>query len=536
MENKKISAYYDVIFIIGALLIYVYASILNLHHFELTRRGGSNDEFVSVFHAITVSQNWHSPRSIYWLLVSQRMPFAYLFIVPITFFVPLNELTLRLPNILFGAAIILVLYPLAKRVFNRTTAILSILLYLSSGMFAVNRLTLGVSNCVFFITLGFFFLTRINREAKTFQYRYVIYSALSLLVANLTFQDVLMFSFGGIAVLLIMQHQFKWPPSIGRRYIVIFCSIYWGTFFLYYLSSIIAFGLYNYIMHRPIDFRALGTIAQYIERTHNGIGNNNLLPYIRTYLSYNSLPHSVVFFIGLALSFLVKNRYILLIWSYTGFHVLAWMFIMPDRLFEHPLFTLPLFSLIASASYDEIFYKIRHSRYIYFFSYATFIGLCGGSYFLNVSYLNNVSFSDTRKIPAHGMIANSGLKTAGYLIREQTSLETIVWFYRPELLQGISFYANRPAMNIERLEDVAALQEGVIISTPDSPANETFMRHFPSKIIIMRNQETLLYVYFIRQTAFHEKNATYDADVYDKKYDALFQRNEHYNNLLLQAH
>ena len=54
--------------------------------------------------------------------------------------------------------------------------------------------------------------------------------------------------------------------------------------------------------------------------------------------------------------------------------------------------------------------------------------------------------------------------------------------------------------------------------------------------IIMRNQETLLYVYFIRQTAFHEKNATYDADVYDKKYDALFQRNEHYNNLLLQAH
>ena len=86
---------------------------------------------------------WPLPR------FGSRPPLTYLFAVQFLWILPLNEFTLRLPYALFGIFQLPLVFKTSEMLFGRRVAVVAMAIFACSGMFAINRLSFGISVYVF---------------------------------------------------------------------------------------------------------------------------------------------------------------------------------------------------------------------------------------------------------------------------------------------------------------------------------------------------------------------------------------------------
>jgi len=370
----------SLVILILFLSFYLFSSIYSLDMREFSE---GEDEIINVMHAIKLSNFTSSPEQLMRPFVINRLPFAYLFITPVPLFFPSNEITLRLPGIIFGVLIIPLLFITTENMFGRKTALISVAFYVCSGIFSINRLTLGIGTCIFFILFSFTFFSKSLKVLETTKSsRLLSYSALSLLIASLTFQDSVMFSFP-ILFLVIYRHI---RQNIALRVIIrrvfIFGGLYYGGLLLYYILGFGVYAIYQNMQNNPIQPANFEPVVHWVRRLEGAaMTNNNLETYFNAYTSYNSMPFVVLLCIGLIFSFVKNKKQVLTILFFIAPHALAWLIIIDGPLLEHPLFILPLLCALAASGIVCLFdFLSKHNTPIAYLYGATIVIALSGSY------------------------------------------------------------------------------------------------------------------------------------------------------------
>jgi hypothetical protein len=510
--------------LILATALYLFSSLVTLSSREFSE---GEDEIVSVEDAIAFSKFTVDPKWVLYPFVTERMPFAYLFLSPVTLFSPVNELTLRLPNILFGAATVWLLFALGQLLFDNRTALLSVSLYVCSGAFAVNRLTIGISNCVFFVTLSLLFLTRYiasNRVMMTS--RSLILSATALLIASLTFQDSLMFAMGFLFSFAMISFGRNASIQPVLRSILLFSAILVGGLVLYYLGGIAIYIVRQCFVHQPIDVLSFGPIAHLMKRSEGVLSRINVLEYLRTYADYNSLIYALVLSLGILLSLAKRGAKTLHIFIFAAPHAFTWMFLVKGSLFEHPLFALPVFAVVASMGYINAWDWLRAKQYrgLSFLLLALYSVSLLYSFVSNNAYFNGF-FSQLlpqheRHIGGHGNIRHVGFKTAGWIVREHPLSNGTV-YVDGNMSGAIGYYADSRVKRVYSTADIDDIAVGFLILPPESPLQAHAASKAEAISIVVHQGKELLSLYFIG-IAPSELASAYDTATYDQVYDALY--------------
>lgn len=367
---------------------------------------------------------------------------------------PVNDFTLRLPYALIGALQMPLLLALASRAFGRRAAAFAGLMLLGTGLFAINRLTLGIS---VFMVLELAGALLLLRYVESKERRWLIFSAVSLAAAALTFFDG--------AVLLAAAILFAWWKHRSRRDTSIAVLASAGVLVAFAVLSLIATSLYSNRVYAGGGLSERGLFSHFADRA-GGIG----LPdtgFFESWLVYVGVPVVLLLLIGLAEALIhikTHRTAAALLLGLAAAHAVLWMFLEP-RL-EHPVFAVPLVIAVAGFGWAQLLRKLNsvaaQSMVAMAVAAIAMAGVVWQQAVFNPETEFTAGLSELREYAlsldyGHGLFDSdaAGLKAVAHLLREETEPDDRV-FVRDGVSAGaVRLYAARDArlLTLERFSD-----------------------------------------------------------------------------------
>ena len=425
-----------------ACMVWATISVYAAGSFEFSE---GEDEVIGVINAMRVADSYHNAFSLLAALTLERPPLSYLAGVPLLWFLPVTEFTLRLPYVVFGILQLPLVFAISYHLFGRRASGVATVLFISSGIFAINRLTLGISVFIFLELLAFYWFISFAKYGKKNR---IVWSFLATLAATLAFQDGAMFalSLGFMAVIV----------SGLSREVITGISLYVFGLITYAMTVICSYYFQALWFGHDFHFFEIGAIDHLIGRS-GGLHPSNILnfEYFQTIAYYISVPLSALLLIGLLLVVvnLRRSQRIGIYWA-IGFvlpHLLVWQF-LSSRL-EHPVFIFPIFSILAAVGLCHAF-DVLKNKIMKVFSVLLVVGVLLVSFCWNQIYFNHPNWAVQsgkykfiyelqQMFPrGHGMLQVSGYRTASFLVREIGSPANKIFL--PDGMSGaIGYYSAR---------------------------------------------------------------------------------------------
>ena len=437
LKNKHLT-----ILVLLAFILWITISVYAAGSFEFSE---GEDEVIGIINAMRVADSYRKPFSLLAALTLERPPLSFAVGVPFLWFLPVTEFTLRLPYVIFGILQLPLVFGISYHLFGRRASGVATLLFITSGLFAINRLTLGISVFIFLELLAFYWFVIFAKFGKGNR---IVWSFLATLAATLTFQDGAMFalSLGVMAVIV---------AGLSRE-VLIGISLYVFGLLTYAMAVICSGYLQTLWFDRAFHFFEIGAINHLIGRSR-GVHFSNILDleYFQTIAYYISVPLSALLIIGLLLIIINfrRSERIAVYWTF-GFvlpHLVVWQF-LSSRL-EHPVFIFPVLSILAATglchAFDVLKNKILQGFGLLLVGFVLLISLFWNQFYFNhpnwalESGKYRLIYELQQMFPrGHGMLEVSGYRTVAFLVRDIGGPADKI--YLPDGMSGaIGYYSAR---------------------------------------------------------------------------------------------
>ncbi len=321
------------------MLLWLLLSLWQIGAFPLAE---SSDEAANVLLGFRLAWFVDDPVAIASPFTQGGPLFSYLPSVFGAHLLPVSEFTMRLPYALVGAAQMPLLLALTSMVFGRKAAAIAGLMLLGSGLFAINRLTLGTSVFIVFELAGALMLVRYLESG---QRRWLVLASVALAAATLTFV-------GGV-LLLIAALAFAWRKKKDRRDLEM--AVLAGPVVLFGLvlvSSIVGLTFSNW-QGAPAEFTGANVFARLFSSARTF--EFSVSDYAGIWTVYVGVPVVTLVLIGLVEA-AIHNRAsrlpILVLMGLAAAHTLPWLFLDPRM--ENPVLVAPLVMAVAAFGWVQL--------------------------------------------------------------------------------------------------------------------------------------------------------------------------------------
>ncbi len=341
-ESRRFSRYWIVSR--GLILLWLLLSLWQIGGFPLAE---GNDEALGVLMGFRLASAVDDPTAIGSPFVQGMPPFSYLPGVLGAHLLPVNEFTLRLPFALVGAALMPLLLALVSRAFGRRAAAFAGLLLLGTGLFAINRLALGIGVFMTFEVAGALFLLRYLESGHR---RWLVFSSLALTAAALTFLDG--------ATLLAAALAIAWWRRHNRKDVGLAALAGPAVLLGFIGLSLIATSIYGDWPGIATDVSRSGVLSHLIgQDTIFGLSPG---AFTDTWLVYVGVPVVLIVVVGLVEAVIHNSTArvpVFILLALAGIHALPWLLLEP-RL-EHPVFSAPLVLAVAAFGWSQLLRQIN---------------------------------------------------------------------------------------------------------------------------------------------------------------------------------
>lgn len=249
---------------------------------------------------------------------------------------PVNDFTLRLPYALVGAMQMPLLLAMTGRVFGRRAAAFAGLMLLGTGLFAINRLTVGTG---LFITLELAGALCLLRYVELNERRWLILASLAFASATLVF--------AGGALLLAVALAFAFWKHRDHRDVGI--------------ASLAGVGMISAVAAMSVIATMIGS-----EGNISGISGDStrfgfsITGFFGTWVVYVGIPVLLLILVGIAEAWIhrhsserpVTRTAMFLLFGLSAAYTVPWLFLEP-RL-EHAVLVLPLLLAVAGFGWSRL--------------------------------------------------------------------------------------------------------------------------------------------------------------------------------------
>ena len=427
------------------MLLWLLLSLWQIGAYPLTE---GDDEALGVLMGFRLASVFDNPIAFGSPFIQGRPPLSYLPTTIGAHLFPVNEFTLRLPYALIGALQMPLLLALTNRAFGRRAAAFAGVMLLGTGLFAINRLTLGTG---VFMTLELAGALLLLRYVASSDRRWLILSAMSLAAATLTFLDG--------AVLLAAVISFAWWKHRNRQDmgIAILSSV--GVLVAFAVLSLIASNIYSNGVYADGVLVERGIFTHFTNRI-SGIG----LPdsgFFGSWLVYVGVPIVLLLLIGLAEAIIHRRSHrtaVILLLGLAAVHALPWLFLEP-RL-EHLVFTVPLVLAVAGFGWAQLLRQLdsiaAQSMVAMAVAAIAMAGVVWQQAVFNPDTEFTASLSELREYAlsldhGHGLFDGdtSGIKAVAHVLREETEPDDRIFVRDGVSAAAVRLYAARSVESLE---------------------------------------------------------------------------------------
>lgn len=326
------------------MLLWLLLSLWQIGAFPLTE---SESEAANVIFGFRLASAFEDPVAFGSVFIQGQLPLSYLPSALGAHLLPVNDFTLRLPYALVGAMQMPLLLALTSQVFGRRAAALAGLMLLGTGLFVINRLTLGVSVFMVFELAGALFLLRYIESERR---RWLIFSAVAFAAATLTFTDGWLLLAAALAIAW-WKHRSRadtgFATLVGLVLVIGFMLISVLVGLIYKNSQSVPPELANPSLFSGM-FSSLGTF---------GISFDDISD---AWIIYVGVPVLSLALIGLVEA-AVHNRAarvpILVLLTLAAAQIVPWLLLEPRS--EHPVFAVPLVLAVAAFGWVQMIGQLR---------------------------------------------------------------------------------------------------------------------------------------------------------------------------------
>jgi 4-amino-4-deoxy-L-arabinose transferase-like glycosyltransferase len=276
-----------------------------------------------------------------------RPLFSYLPTTIRAHLLPVNEFTLRLPYALIGALQMPLLLLLTIRAFGRRAVGFAGVMLLGTGLFAINRLTLGISVFIVFELAGALLMLR---YAELKDRKWLISAAALLATSALTFFDG--------ALLLAAALGFAWWTHRDKRDFGLSVLASAGVLVAFAALSMIAISIYSNGASFGNGLVQQDLFSQFVDRA-GGIGLPDI-GFFESWFVYVGVPVVLLLLIGLVEALIHSRSHrtaLMLLLGLAAANAVPWLFLEPRM--EHPAFAAPLVIAVAGFYWAQLMRQLK---------------------------------------------------------------------------------------------------------------------------------------------------------------------------------
>ncbi len=387
------------------------------------------------------------------------------------------EIITRFPNAFFGALTTIILFLLAKELFNKRIALITSALWATGiNSIAINRIAKEDTLLVFFMLLGLYFYIKAKWLGPVESYQRLklyIFSGISfgLMLASKYFPHY----FG-----LNFLYHYTRPHEPNHNY-----RVGKNTITKLFIALFISFAIANPSIFLPNTIHYIFTYVSGIDVIHHGYEMMNHLYYNNFWKVENPTPPYfyllfilvkippiliILFFIGVIIIF--QNKY------HDGYYLIKFMilfWIIPfsfitSKWLRYTLQFMPFFYLTCAISIDKIYENISRSTYstkikniaiiliITLFISLTYNCIINAPYYLQ--YVNIFGGGKAKKAYyfPHDEVYDTGIREAVSYISQNAPLNSIVACDAPNVVNFYLQLFKRTDINIAELSRPSTLQ------------------------------------------------------------------------------
>lgn len=517
------------------MLLWLLLSLWQIGAFPLAE---GDDEALGVLMGFRLASASEDPMALGSPFVQGRPPLSYLPTTLGAHLLPVSDFTLRLPYALIGALQMPLLLALAGRAFGRRAAAFAGLMLLGTGLFALNRLTLGIS---VFITVEIAGALLLLRYVESGDRRWLVLSAIAFAAAALTFPDGVFLLAAALAI--------GWWKRRSRRDFGFAMLAGPGMLAAFTVLSLVASRLYSNWSGVDGGLSERGIFGHLAARS-GGIG----LPgsgFFEIWLVYVGVPVVLLALIGVVEALMHSKPHrvaVILLLALAAAHAIPWLFAEP-RL-EHPVFVVPLLLAVAGFGWAQLLRQLNSVAAQSMVAMAAAVIAMAGVAWQQAVFNPSTEFSagpgGLREYAlsldrGHGLFESdsSGIRAVAYVLREETEPGDRV-FVRDGVSAGpIRLYAARDVqpLDLNQFADVASGLDGAFLVIRGE--DEAFNAGLSGTITVVANHRIFTDGEVLYQIVeFSETGDAFETPVWwrsDIHSDRLFREQSRFTDYLLPA-